>query len=224
MVTRSRNDITKPKKLTSLSASIIPSPFLHTPTCFTEAIKLPHWQQAMAEEFNALTQQHTWDLVPPNSTHNLIGSKWIFRVKLKANGTLDKYKAQLVAQGFKQQHGIDFDQTFSPVIKHATIRTVLTIAVSNKWSLRQLDVKNAFFNGTLSEVVYMKQPAGFTHPDFPTHHCKLRKSLYGLKQAPQAWFQKVSSYILSEGFDQTRLFNKLFKIIFLAGPDSGIGC
>ncbi|GAA0151179.1 hypothetical protein LIER_09957 [Lithospermum erythrorhizon] len=106
------------------------------------------WLRSIMSSLN-----NTWDLVPPNFSHNLIGSKWIFRVKLKSDGTLDKYKSRLVAQGFKQRHGIDFDQTFSRVIKHATIRTVLTIAVSNKWFLRQLDVKNVFLNGTLSEVV-----------------------------------------------------------------------
>ncbi|GAA0175462.1 transmembrane signal receptor [Lithospermum erythrorhizon] len=127
----------------------------------------------MAEEYNALTQQHTWELVPHDPSHNLIGSKRIFRVKLKSDGSLDRYKARL------------------PVV-------------------RELDVKNAFLNGTLSEVVYMKQPAGFVYPDFPTNACLLRKSLYGLKQAPRALFKKVSSYILSEGFVQSKADPSMF--------------
>ncbi|GAA0174965.1 hypothetical protein LIER_41829 [Lithospermum erythrorhizon] len=102
------------------------------------------------------------------------------------NRSISRYKARLIAQGYKQQYGLDFDQTFSPVVKPATIRIVLTLIVSKGCELRQLDVKNAFLNGTLNETVYMKQTQGICHPDFTEYHYLLKKSLYGLKQSPRA--------------------------------------
>ncbi|GAA0167895.1 transmembrane signal receptor [Lithospermum erythrorhizon] len=162
--------------------------------------------QAMSDEYTSLVQNNTWELVPLTNGHNLIGSKWVYKVKLNPDSSISRYKARLVAQGFKQQYGLDFDQTFSPVVKPATIRTVLTI----KWDLRQLDVKKAFLNGTLSETIYMKQPQGFVHPDFPTHACLLQKSLYGLKQVPRAWFQKVSAFLLNHGFSRSSAYSSLF--------------
>ncbi|GAA0186960.1 hypothetical protein LIER_34248 [Lithospermum erythrorhizon] len=127
--TGSKNGIFKPKVLPSLIASSIPDP-LYTPSCFNEAVKYPHWRKAMSEEYNALINNQTWSFVPSTSVGHLIGCKWIFRVKLKSDGSLDKYKAMLVAQGFKQLYGVDYDQTFSPIIKPATIRLVLSLAVS----------------------------------------------------------------------------------------------
>ncbi|GAA0157644.1 transmembrane signal receptor [Lithospermum erythrorhizon] len=151
-----------------------------------------------------------WELVPFAPTHNLIGCKWVFRVKLNADGSISRYKAGLVAHGLKQQYGVDFDQTFSPVFKTATIRTLLTIVVSQHSELRQLDVKNAFLNGVLSEVAHMKQPSGFINPAFLNHSCLLKKSLYGLKQAPRAWFDKVSRFLLSYDFIKSAADSSLF--------------
>jgi hypothetical protein len=116
----------------------------------------------MNDEYQALMDNKTWHLVPPSSTRKIIDCKWVFRIKKNADGTIDRYKARLVAKGFKQRHCIDYEETFSPVVKSATIRLVLTIVVSRGWSLRQLDVKNAFLHGVLEEEVYMKQPLGFS--------------------------------------------------------------
>jgi hypothetical protein len=109
---------------------------------------------------------------------------WVFKVKRKADGTLDKYKARLVAKGYKQRYGIDYEDTFSLVVKAATIRIVLSIVVSQVWSLRQLDVQNAFLHGVLEEDVYIRWPPGFEDKKHPHYICKLDKALYGLKQAP----------------------------------------
>ena len=125
---------------------------------------------------------------------NLIGCKWVFRIKRKADGSIDSYKARLVAKGFHQQQGIDFKETFSPVIKPTTIRLILSLAITFNWPLRQLDVQNAFLHGYLNEEVYMVQPSGFQDHHFPTHVCKLNKALYGLKQAPRAWYHRLSSF------------------------------
>lgn len=124
----------------------------------------------MSDEFNALLRNGTWDLVPPNSSENLVGCKWVFRIKRKPDGSVDKFKARLVAKGFHQRPDIDYSDTFSPVVKPTTIRLVLSLALSRAWSLRQLDVNNAFLNlnGHLDKEVYMAQPPGFIDKNFPS--------------------------------------------------------
>ncbi|GJS39846.1 ribonuclease H-like domain-containing protein [Tanacetum coccineum] len=153
------------------------------------------WRNAMYDEYNALVKNGTWLLVPRPTGVNMVRSMWLFKHKFHADGTLSRYKARLVANGSSQQLGVDFDETFSPVVKPATIRTVLSLAVSRKWPIHQLDVKNAFLNGDLSETVYMHQPPGFVDARFPNHVCRLQRSLYGLKQAPRAWFQRFGSQV-----------------------------
>ncbi|XP_073352573.1 retrovirus-related Pol polyprotein from transposon RE1 isoform X1 [Aegilops tauschii subsp. strangulata] len=164
----------------------------------------------MNEEFVALQKNKTWHLVPPQQGKNLIDCKWVFRIKRKSDGTIDRYKARLVAKGFKQRYGIDYEDTFSPVVKAATIRLVLSIAVSRGWSLRQLDVQNAFLHGALEEEVYMKQPPGFVNKNVPSYICKLDKSLYGLKQAPRAWYSRLSHKMQQLGFVPSKSETSLF--------------
>jgi len=205
MQTRSRNNIQKPKKFTN---GTIPYPapkssFTVTastevePTSFTEASKHLHWREAMNNEFNALKHNGTWSLIPRKSHMNLVGCKWVFRIKRKPDGSVDRYKARLVAKGFHQQQGIDYSETFSPVVKPTTIRIVLSIAVSSNWCIKQLDVTNAFLHGFLQENVYIVQPPGYVHPSFPDHVCHLKKSLYGLKQAPRACMVFLSQFTAS---------------------------
>ena len=114
------------------------------------------WRDAMAAEFEALRQNGTWVLVPRPPGVNIVGSKWVFKTKQHADGSVDKHKARLVARGFTQQQGLDYGDTFSLVVKPTTIRLVLSLAVSRGWSLRQVDVSNAFLHGFLSETVYMQ--------------------------------------------------------------------
>uniref|UniRef100_A0A2N9FTS7 Uncharacterized protein n=1 Tax=Fagus sylvatica TaxID=28930 RepID=A0A2N9FTS7_FAGSY len=167
------------------SGTAIPSPL--ATDSFLPALQSLHWQQAMRNELHALHQNKTWSLVPRQVDMNIVGSQWVFKTKPKSNGSIERFKARLVAKGYNQLEGLDFYETFSPVIKPTTIRLVLSLAITQGWSLRQLDVKNAFLHGHLKEVVYMEQPSGFSDPINPTHVCRLHKAIYGLKQAPCAW-------------------------------------
>ncbi|GJY38368.1 retrovirus-related pol polyprotein from transposon TNT 1-94, partial [Tanacetum coccineum] len=186
-----------------------PLPVELEPCCVTQALKHREWREAMSEEFNALIQNHTWDLVPRTS-QNLLGNKWVFRVKRFPDGSIQKFKTRLVAKGFHQRQGIDYTETFSPVTKPVTIRVILCLALSKTWPLRQLDINNAFLNGTLQEEVYMAQPVGFIHPQYPNHVCKLRKALYDLKQAPRAWYIELKSFLVSYGFTNSVADTSLF--------------
>ena len=172
----------------------------------------------MTEEINALLKNNTWVIVPPSPHQNKVGCKWVYRIKRNSDGSIEIYKARLVAKGFHQQPGIDYDETFSHVVKPATIRIVLSLVVSNHWPVRQLDVKNAFLHGHLEEEVYMLQPPGFIDPHLPHHVCCLTKALYGLKQAPRAWFYRFSSYLFRYGFSQSKADSSLF--IFNRGSSS----
>lgn len=180
------------------------------PKTLRSALKEPHWVKAMEEEIRALHSTHTWELVPRPANVNVIGSKWVYRIKFKENGTVDRYKARLVAKGYTQISGIDFDETFSPVVKQTTIRLVISLSLSLKWNLRQLDVKNAFLHGHLKETIYMDQLLGFVNPATPNHVCLLKKSLYGLKQAPRAWFDRLSTFLLHLGFLCSKADSSLF--------------
>ncbi|CAH9137156.1 unnamed protein product, partial [Cuscuta epithymum] len=206
MRTRAKDGIFKPKTIFNLSVFSPPD----DPTCFSQAQKFPVWRAAMADEFNALIANKTWDLVPWDSTKNVVACKWVYKTKFNSDGSVERHKARLVAQGFKQQAGVDFTETFSPVVKPTTVRLVLSVVVARGWCIRQLDVKNAFLHGHLTEEVFMRQPPGFIHPSFPHHVCRLKKALYGLKQAPRAWFHRFSGFLLSQGFSQSKSDSSMF--------------
>jgi histone deacetylase 1/2 len=164
----------------------------------------------MQAEFDALLANKTWTLVPPPPHARAITGKWVFRIKLKPDGTLDRYKARWVVRGFHQRPGIDFTETFSPVVKPATIRTVLALIGAHAWPAHQLDVSNAFLHGNIQEEVYCQQPTGFHDPARPNDVCLLSRSLYGLRQAPRAWFNRFVDYVLTLGFAQSRADPSLF--------------
>uniref|UniRef100_A0A6N2KNP9 Integrase catalytic domain-containing protein n=1 Tax=Salix viminalis TaxID=40686 RepID=A0A6N2KNP9_SALVM len=215
MVTRARDGIVKRRIIHSLCAFTAPSWFqvhlaVKEPRGFKSAVKNPAWLLAMDAEIAALQHNNTWRLVPRPADHNVVGCRWIFKTKLNADGSIERHKARLVAQGFSQKPGIDFEETFSPVVRPASVRIILSLAAMHRWPLRQLDVKNAFLHGFLSEEVYMEQPPGYIDPQFPTHVCRLQRALYGLKQAPRAWFQRFSQFLLRLGFIASRADSSLF--------------
>ena len=148
----------------------------------------------MNDELTALAKTQTWELTPLPNGKNLIGCKWIYKVKTHSDGSLERYKARLVAQGFSQEYGIDYEETFAPVAKMTTVRTLISVAAVHQWSLYQLDVKNAFLNGYLSEEVYMRPPPGLSPP--PGLVCRLRRVLYGLKQSLRARYARLSAVVL----------------------------
>ena len=166
----------------------------------------------MGSEYDAQIRHRTWDLVPPDPSYKLVGTKWIHRIKRLPNGKIDKYKSRFVAKGCHQRPGVDYAETFSHVIKAATVRLVLGQAVVRGWSLRQLDVNNAFLQGNLNEDVYIAQPARFVDRDKPHYVCKLRKALYGLKQAPRAWYleMELRTFLLASGFTNSLADASLF--------------
>ncbi|KAE8718491.1 Serine/threonine-protein phosphatase 5 [Hibiscus syriacus] len=192
MMTRSKHGIWKPKVYNVASSD-------REPTNITEALMSPLWKEAAQAEYDALVRNGTWTLVPLPRDRKVISCKWIFRIKRNADGSVSRYKTRLVAKGFLQKPGIDFDEVFSPAVKPATIRVIISLALSRGWKLRQIDVNNAFLNGLLTEEVYMNQPPGYEQENGELV-CKLHKAIYGLKQAPRAWFERLKAYLESEGF------------------------
>ncbi|XP_012834032.1 PREDICTED: uncharacterized protein LOC105954894 [Erythranthe guttata] len=176
---------------------------------YKQALQNPMWRQAMCDEYNVLLSNKTCSLVPRTVTQNIIGCKWVYKIKRNPDGSI----ARLVAKGFNQRLGIDFSETYGPVVKHATVRLILTLAVTNGWPLRQLDVNNAFLQGSLSDEVFMDQPPDFINTDFPHHFCKITKAIYGLRQAPRAWYQELPNFLLSTGFITSPSDTSLFMYL-----------
>lgn len=179
------------------------------PRFFAQAAQDPKWVEAMKAEVKALEENGTWTLQELPKGKRAIDSKWVYKIKYKPNGEIERYKARLVAKGFTQMEGIDFHDTFTPVAKLVTVRSLLAVAVKRDWHIHQLDVNNAFLHGDLDEDVYMKVPQGFGKQD-DKRVCKLRKSLYGLKQASRNWYKKFTSFLKSLGFKQSVADHSLF--------------
>ncbi|KAJ9543719.1 LOW QUALITY PROTEIN: hypothetical protein OSB04_023426 [Centaurea solstitialis] len=167
-----------------------------------DAMKDPNWIEAMQEELLQFVLQHVWDLVDLPRGHRVIGTKWIFRNKTDERGIVIKNKARLVAQGYTQEEGIDYDDVFAPVTRIEAIRLFLAFASYKGFKVYQMDVKSAFLYGTIDVEVYVSQPPGFEDPKYPDKVYKLRKALYGLHQAPRAWYDTLSSYLLENKFER----------------------
>ena len=184
-----------------------------------EALDDSDWVMAMQEELNNFTRNEVWSLVE-RPKQNVIGTKWVFRNKQDEHGVVTRNKARLVAQGFTQIEGLDFGETYAPVARLESIRMLLAFATHHDFKLYQMDVKSAFLNGPISELVYVEQPPGFEDPKFPNHVYKLHKALYGLKQAPRAWYECLKDFLIKKGFeigkaDPTLFTRKIDKDIFV---------
>ncbi|KAE8656318.1 Nodulation-signaling pathway 2 protein [Hibiscus syriacus] len=199
MITRSKRGIYKPKLYSIHFDNEIPS-------SVQEALQTTEWKEATQAEFEALQRNNTWELVKLPEGRTPIGCKWLFKLKRNPDGSIHRYKARLVAKGYSQIPGHDFLDTYSPVVKFASLNAILALAVSNNWELRHIDVNNAFLNGDLTEDVFMKQPPGFEQfaEDGSTLVCKLQKALYGLRQAPRNWHAKLRNSLVQMGFTASR--------------------
>ncbi|CAH9115649.1 unnamed protein product [Cuscuta europaea] len=173
------------------------------PRTYTEAVTStegPMWKEAIKSEVDSILKNHTWELVDLPPGCKPLGSKWIFKRKMKPDGSIDKYKARLVIKGYKQREGLDYFDTYSPVTRINSIRMILAIAALRNLEVHQMDVKTAFLNGDIDEEIYMEQPEGFRVPSQENKVCKIIKSLYGLKQAPKQWHEKFDHAMLINGF------------------------
>ena len=160
--------------------------------------------EAMEKEMAFLKANDVYDLVDLPKDRKAVGSKLVYKYKLKADGTVERFKSRLVAQSFSQKAGQDYDKTFSPVVRFESTRSIVAIAVQNEMMLHQMDVTSAFLNGNLEEEVYMSQPEGFQVKGKEHLVYRLKRSFYGLKQAPRCWNMTLDNLLKSMGFVQTK--------------------
>ncbi|GJR95397.1 retrovirus-related pol polyprotein from transposon TNT 1-94 [Tanacetum coccineum] len=181
------------------------------PKNINEALKDESWIVAMQEELNQFVANDIWELVPLPISQSILETKWVFRNKLDKNGIVSRNKARLVAQGYNQEEGIDYDETYALVARLESIRILLAIACANDFKLYQMDVKSAFLNGFINEEVYVAQPSGLIDFQKPNYVYKLKKALYGLKQAPKAWYDILKSFLIKHEYSMGMVDNTLFN-------------
>jgi hypothetical protein len=183
------------------------------PQTFAQAKDHLVWREAMVEEYDSIVRNDVCDVVPRPVGKSVVTSKWLYKTKIAADGSVEKHKARFVARGFSQIEGVDYDEAFAPIARYTSIRTIIAIATKLDWRIHQMDVKTAFLNGFIEEEVYIEQPQGFEVSDRDTHVCLLRKALYGLKQAPRAWYPRIDTYLLQMGFEKSDADPNLYFII-----------
>jgi len=190
---------------------------------FTEATKGEEshlWREAIASEMDSLRKNQTWVLVPRSEAHNLLSSKWVFKRKetITDSGAHSlKHKARLVTRGFQQKYGVDYEETYAPVVKFCTLRMLFAMVVHHQLHCDQMDVKTAFLYGELEQDIYMEQPEGFVDPKRPGHVCKLQKALYGLKQAPRQWHAKIDAFLIDELHFQSSPYDPCLYVQYQKG-------
>lgn len=173
------------------------------PTSFEEAEQTKSWRLAMLEELQSIEDNRTWELVDLPIRQRPIGLKWVFNVKRDEHGTIVRHKAWLVAKGYVQSKGVDFDEVFAPVARMETVRMLLAIATFNGWEVHHMNVKTTFLNGELKEEVYVTQLPRFIQKGQEQKVLKLQKALYGLRQAPRAWNLKLDESLIKLGFQRS---------------------
>ncbi|GJX83329.1 retrotransposon protein, putative, ty1-copia subclass [Tanacetum coccineum] len=190
----------------------------HEPLTYQEAVACEDsskWKAAMKEEMDSLRKNKTWELVDHPAGQKLVSCKWLFKIKEGIEGVQNpRYKARLVARGFTQRACIDYNEVFSPVVRHTSIRVILALIACKDYELEQLDVKTAFLHGNLEEVIYMRQPPGYEQGN---KVCLLKKSLYGLKQSPRQWYRRFDEYMLSNGFKRSSYDSYVYYRIYAPG-------
>ncbi|EOY19976.1 Retrotransposon protein, unclassified, putative [Theobroma cacao] len=173
------------------------------PSSFVEANVDPNWKKAMNSEMKMIEKNNTWVLVNRPDNQHVIGLKWIFKIKLNSDGLVNKYKARLVVKGYAQVYGVDYNETFSLVARHDTIRMLATLVAREGWRIYHLNVKFAFLNGILTEDIYVEQPEGYVEKGSEDKVCKLAKALYGLKLARRAWYERMDEHFKKQGFQRS---------------------
>nr|GEX27184.1 retrovirus-related Pol polyprotein from transposon TNT 1-94 [Tanacetum cinerariifolium] len=177
---------------------------------YKDALTQSCWIEAIQEELNEFERLEVWELVPQPDKVMVITLKWIYKVKLDELGGILKNKARLVARDYRQEEVIDIEESFAPVARLEAIRIFLAFPTHKNMVVYQMDVKTVFLNGNLQKKVYVSQPDGFLDPDNPNHMYKLKKTLYGLKQAPRAWYDMLSSFLISQDFSKGSVDPTLF--------------
>ena len=175
----------------------------HDPKTRREAMKSAkwnEWKEAERKEFNALLSNRTWELVDLPDGRKPIDVKWVYKTKLNKDGTIERYKCRLVAKGFQQKKGIDYEETYSATLKHKSIRTILAIAATLRFPVHQIDIGTAFLNGMIDKTIYLKQAPGYVSKEHPNKVYKLVKSIYGLVQSPRIWYEELRSTLVKQGF------------------------
>ncbi|PLW46663.1 hypothetical protein PCASD_03685 [Puccinia coronata f. sp. avenae] len=178
-----------------------------TPKTWRQLLKSPNkhrWLKAAEEEFASLLGMHTWRLVPRPEKRRIIKSKWVFKVKRRPDQTIQKLKARLVAMGYSQVAGLDYDEIFSPTLRLETLRLIFSLLASRGWKGRQVDFKTAFLNGHLDKTIFMEQPPGFEDPQHPDWVCEVKRSLYGLKQSPRQWNLELHKALIELGLSNSK--------------------
>jgi hypothetical protein len=179
------------------------SELLEEPVTFSDTVRQDGWRDAINSEVDSILRNQTWKIVDQSNGKTPITAKWIFKIKKGSSGKVYKLKAQLVARGFQQKVGIDYNDIFAPVVQWSTIRTIFALAAQNQWPLHQMDVVIAFLNGTVQEDIYMEIPEGFLGANDPSKVCKIHRALYGLKQASKAWYARIDAWLLSQGLTRS---------------------
>jgi hypothetical protein len=188
------------------------------PATFEEVVQKEQWKEAMMEEHQSIMKNEVLEIIPRPKEKTVVTSKWVYKIKHAADGSMDKYKARFVARGFSQKEGEDNDKTFSLVARYTSIRAIISLPASMGWNLHQMDVKIAFLNGDIEEEVYIEQPQGFEVHSRETHVCRLKKALYGLKQALKSWYAKMDSYLMRLGFYKSHADPNLYYKVMDNAP------
>ncbi|KAM2503789.1 hypothetical protein PS1_037777 [Malus domestica] len=181
------------------------------PVDFQEAVQDTKWRKAIDEEIEAIQKNDTWELAILPKGHKAIRVKWVYKTKKNANGEVERYKARLMANGYSQRVGIDYDEVFAPVARLETIRLLISLAAQNKWKIQQMDVKSVFLNGVLEEEVYIQQSTGYEIKGHEDKVMKLKKVIYGLKQAPRASNSRIES-TFKRTISSSALMNMLYTL------------